>query len=251
MQNFHRNSESTADTSRQSYTEPRICSNDDCSFPFGPACAECSLAFDLHQMRRTKLRSPDRTLEWIHGESAETKEVMDSSQIFVVGSDGEEDTTEGQGWTPQLSNASSARFGGVSTCSTEDENDQTSLLSTRTSSNSTAILTPTPQEPSNIGDADDSSSCHCSLASSTDHQLPVSLDDWLSDLFANTLEAQLKGTHFIGGAEDENSTLKFCSICYGPLGDPSDQHLLKCQYAHEEQKRMEEFIARAEKRTRS
>jgi hypothetical protein len=64
------------------------------------------------------------------------------------------------------------------------------------------------------------------------------LDPWLSELFSNTLEAQLKGTHFIGGAEDENTTLDFCPICHAPLGDPEEQHLLRCQYAHEEQARM-------------
>jgi len=202
-------------------------------------------------MKETRVRSQDRVVEWIL--RAGTREVIDSSQTFAGGSDSEEAITERQDRTPYQSNTSSARVGEVFTCSTrEDKNGLASLLSSKSAPITAVSPTPAPNsyEPLDAEEADDAPASGFYLStSSTDHLPLESLDEWLSELFSNTLQDQLKGTHFIGGAEIENSTLDFCPICYGPLGAPRDQHLLQCQYAHDEQVRMEKFIAHIEKRT--
>lgn len=236
MQKFYRNSESTANTSRQSYIEPRICFDDDCSFPFGPACSECRFAFDLHQIRKAEKRSREGITGWIDEEvPTEMETNIDLSQNRLIGNNSKEDIRPSD--SPHLTNASKHRSGEIS-----DEDDNPNL--------STPNTTKHESFESNEESTNRSSASSSSPASVHDQPLPNSVDDWLSELFSKTLQGQLNGASFIGGATDENSTLDFCPFCSKSLGDPRDQHLLRCKYAHEEQERMEEFIARAEKRTR-
>ncbi|RDL36575.1 uncharacterized protein BP5553_05927 [Venustampulla echinocandica] len=76
----------------------------------------------------------------------------------------------------------------------------------------------------------------------------IRLDNWLTDIFNNTLEGHVNDEIFNGGANEENTTLDFCPLCYAPVGDPIDQHLLRCQYAHDEAERREESIMSTLKR---
>lgn len=223
--------------SYQPFTEPRICYDDNCSFPFGPACAECSSAFDYHQMR-TEAVDPDRR---------ESKEALVKAVSFSPG------PHHSKGLKPSPSDTSGTHSEGISTRHTEQ--GLTSLSSGQTISGKDLVSTNSSQPEGEARlrlsrQTNRSTSSLCSLSSFENNQLAESLDPWLSELFSNTLEGQLRSTHFIGGAEDENTTLDFCPICHAPLGDPRDQHLLRCQYAHEEQARMEDFISQCERRPR-
>ena len=229
MQNFYRNSESSAYTPRQSYTEPRICYDDDCSYPFGPACSECIFAFDLAQARKSNNHSKERIKGWIDETTADMEQVIDPSQNHIAGNNNKEEVHPTN--ISHLANASKYRSGEVFI--KEDTTDLYTPNTTTYESPNAEERAANPSTPSSVQDKPPSNS----------------LDDWLSELFSNTLERQLDDPSFIGGATDENKTLDFCPFCYKSLGDPRDQHLLRCQYAHEEQERMNSSIARAEKRT--
>lgn len=64
--------------------------------------------------------------------------------------------------------------------------------------------------------------------------LSAFLEPWLLDLFDRTLEGQMEETTFVGGAEDGPFEV-LCSLCRSSVGD---QHVVRCQYAHDEQERM-------------
>lgn len=67
--------------------------------------------------------------------------------------------------------------------------------------------------------------------------LSAYLESWLADLFARTLDCQMEETTFVGGAEDAPFEV-LSSLCRSPVGDPIYQHVVRCQYAHDEQERM-------------
>lgn len=53
--------------------EPRMCFDPDCSYPFGPACAECRLEFEEKEKRKEARSSPNRW-KWEDDESAKAEE---------------------------------------------------------------------------------------------------------------------------------------------------------------------------------
>ena len=64
------------------------------------------------------------------------------------------------------------------------------------------------------------------------------LSPWLNTVFDHTLKGQLENIHFAGGADvEQDPDVDNCELCGRPLGDPTDQHYLKCKYAHEELER--------------
>jgi len=233
-------------SSRLSFTEPRICLDDNCSLAFGLACPECSSAFDAQQMG-TRVADPD---------GRESNRALIPIQTSSLSPDPNQAKIESlNSCRPVTSNT---RFGFVSSCLNVDLSSLTSSQ-TQYKETDTAVSTPALACPVSLSSEDEAESGQAinlefsyssSSESTTDSRLLNPLNPWLSELFSNTLKAQLEGTHFTGGAEDQNTTLDFCPICHAPLGDPRDQHFLRCQYAHEEQARMKEFVARSDKRAR-
>jgi hypothetical protein len=75
--------------------------------------------------------------------------------------------------------------------------------------------------------------------------LSASLESWISDLFDRTLQGQMDNSIFFGGAEDAPTDV-LCLLCREPLGDfdATYQHMLQCQYAHDERERMERLWRR-------
>jgi hypothetical protein len=76
-------SRSTA-TSQSFDTEPLVCFDTDCSFPFGPACQSCKFAIHTHEMKRTKIPSSERKIEWAGGLSTK-KSPNYEGQLFAGG----------------------------------------------------------------------------------------------------------------------------------------------------------------------
>lgn len=74
------------------------------------------------------------------------------------------------------------------------------------------------------------------------------LDDWLEDNFVQDLAAKIQGRNFVGGADEVDviPTSVPCSYCNKPIGDERDQHVLKCENAHEEQERLDWMLRRGE-----
>jgi hypothetical protein len=69
-------------------------------------------------------------------------------------------------------------------------------------------------------------------------------EPWFAELFSNNLEQALQGEIFVGGADERHLvTEEHCPLCRVPLR-PNDPHLLQCQYAHDEQGRLEKSLSR-------
>lgn len=73
------------------------------------------------------------------------------------------------------------------------------------------------------------------------------LENWLDDLFSSTLAQQLKDEIFIGGTENVQVEDP-CPICFKSIGEPRDQHLLRCAYARDEAKQLEKTRSRGASR---
>lgn len=67
------------------------------------------------------------------------------------------------------------------------------------------------------------------------------LDNWLEDVFVQELAAKIQSRIFVGGADEaaDVSMPTPCPYCNRAVGDETDQHVLKCKYAHEEQERLD------------
>ena len=102
-------------------------------------------------------------------------------------------------------------------------------------------------EQKNAGEAEEQLSC-------TDTEREVSfegnerLDNWLEDVFVQELAAKIQSRIFVGGADEaaDVSMPTPCPYCNRPVGDETDQHILKCKYAHEEQERLDWMMRRNE-----
>jgi hypothetical protein len=86
-----------------------------------------------------------------------------------------------------------------------------------------------------------------SLRSQSSLSTTTHVEPWLSELFSNNLKKAVAGEIFAGGA-DEGLLLTedHCPLCGVPL-HPSDPHLLKCQYSHDEKERLEKSVRRFRK----
>lgn len=92
-----------------------------------------------------------------------------------------------------------------------------------------------------IGPSPTSNSPSSSESSAYDRPLRPRLDNWLDEIFSQTLHAQVQEETFVGGAKDQNPRNP-CPVCFQPLGDERGQHLLHCKYVHEELGRMEKSV---------
>jgi hypothetical protein len=72
------------------------------------------------------------------------------------------------------------------------------------------------------------------------------LEEWLEDIFVLDLAAKIQDRLFVGGAyeQDDMSASAPCPYCNKPVGDATDQHVLKCKYAHEEAERFDWMMRR-------
>lgn len=193
-----------------------VCLNVDCSFPFGPGCCGCGVVNSSIRANRGS------SVEHVHG-----------------------------------------AYNRRSASTSEDRMEEISALRRSCTSNNLHQLIPRtkeirlPKRPSlksSISDPSDGVNqitIHSNEPFSS-MTAPVSarFDLWLDELFAQTLNAQLKEETFVGGAEDQNPRNP-CPICFQPQGDETNQHFLRCKYAHEERRRMEQSIWRGIERRKN
>jgi hypothetical protein len=66
------------------------------------------------------------------------------------------------------------------------------------------------------------------------------MDEWLSKTFDLDFDAKKKAHYFVGGADEvPNGAISApCLHCNKPVGPETDQHVVKCKFAHEEQERL-------------
>ena len=72
------------------------------------------------------------------------------------------------------------------------------------------------------------------------------LDDWLEDIFVLDLAAKIQGYVLVGGADEQDdiSSSALSPYCNKPVGDETEQHALKCKFAHEEQEKLDWMMRR-------
>jgi len=231
---------STDDTSCFSEdSQPRICFDEYCTFPMGDMCEACNLDRQVRKKRITRSEKVQLAKEWVEeinvqkyitnysGEefvgAADEKDAMDKEEKEVeapeVGDDYEgdgEDSSDEMELRNDLDSPNRPNFSGLIPTSFTSE--------WITHQNASSILEetfPSTSQPSILP---------------VDSNSDTRLESWISDIFDRTLNGQMEDTVFIGGAEDDPRQER-CPLCGNPVGDPTDQHLIQCQFAHDEQKR--------------
>jgi hypothetical protein len=220
-------------------SQPRICPDMSCTFPFGDMCKVCRLDRAVRKTKVSKSAREKQAKEWVKETNVQKYIMKYTGQVFFGGAldrdvgleqeepldtgDDEEDDIESEEYDeeqyyesdredqPAPSDSIPSSF-----ASDWDIHPDLSSVSQRTSSSSTAV------------------SSRLSIQS----DLTAYLEPWTSDLFDRTLEGQMEDTIFVGGAGGDSDEI-ICPLCREPVSDPTYQHLLRCQFAHDEQERME------------
>ncbi|KAE9380323.1 hypothetical protein N431DRAFT_539968 [Stipitochalara longipes BDJ] len=222
-------------------SQPRICFDDYCTFPMGNICQACKLDRAVRKKRVSRSEKVRLIEEWV-GEINVQKYIMNySGQEFVGGADDqdvlEEEYRQEESVKPLIDE--------------EDQSYDADEGDDECSSNETEL--PNDLDESNRPDFSDlipvsftsqwtthpnPSSTEVASRPSACFDKDTHLESWISDIFDRTLDGQMEDTIFIGSAEDNPSQV-LCPLCRNPVGDPRDQHSIQCQFAHDEQERME------------
>ncbi|PVH84214.1 hypothetical protein DL98DRAFT_512611 [Cadophora sp. DSE1049] len=237
-------------TSTSTAALPPICSDLNCLYPFGPACEACSLALDVKEEAKQRPRPTETVAAWVEEVKVNRDITVYAGQEFTGGADAADhvvDVVERQAAVEHAYDFVS--FGDVVSELSEDdeggyEGDEEAEVefddagSDRTQSR-TYVRSPTCTYP-----GDSFGSRTASMSSVSLVQKPEALSPWLDTVFDNTLRGQLENSHFAGGADvEQDPDVENCELCGRPLGDPTDQHYLKCKYAHEELERVAKWGA--------
>ncbi|KAG4416494.1 hypothetical protein IFR04_010350 [Cadophora malorum] len=238
-------------TSASTAALPPICSDPNCLYPFGPACTACSLAFDIKEEAKSRRPRPTETVAaWVEEVKVNRDITVYAGQEFTGGADeGDYD------WDVDDVETQAAMEGDVDEDEDEDEGECVSEQSEsdgdgyEADEEAEADFDETLSDRTQIGAHVRSPTCtypDSSSSSQTASISPVSpvdrvrepLSPWLNTVFDHTLKGQLENCHFAGGADvEQDPDVDNCELCGRPLGDPTDQHSLKCKYAHEELER--------------
>ncbi|KAL5318784.1 hypothetical protein ACEPPN_013851 [Leptodophora sp. 'Broadleaf-Isolate-01'] len=244
---------------------PRICDDSDCLYPFGPACQVCSFVLDMKAGAKKRIYPVDRVDEWVEEVQVNRHIVIQAGEEFTGGADETNgilsDTTE------RGKEEGEEAEEGEEVEEKEEHSDADDGLSEyefvlETSSNSVMEDDGYDTDIDIISESTlltlhlDAPSCGMSGRSSSSWMAsspPASLVDrtkskirfpWLDTIFSNTLHGQMDEVHFTGGADIEQNSdveqdpdVEICLICGKPTGEATDQHYLKCKYAHEELER--------------
>ncbi|KAE8453461.1 hypothetical protein EG329_010322 [Mollisiaceae sp. DMI_Dod_QoI] len=226
-------------TSQNSLQEPMICSDEFCTYPFGPACESCSLALDMREQRRQHLDSEDGSNEWIEDLNTENPNIDAAEQFFFDGTSNKSTIATKDKEEHYVINAD---YNLDADSDLEDSDNQS--IKTVIPYRSNDDLAEIPRSP--LSTCSETTSFSHSSQFSIQTSLSTSLDSWLSTLFDHTLAGQASAVVFVGGADKQDPTEDDCPLCFKPIGDPRDQHLLRCKYAHEEKGRMDWLMRRGE-----
>jgi hypothetical protein len=245
---------SIADTEKSSrYSEdsqPRICFNEYCTFPIGDMCNACRLDRAIRKKRISKSAKVQQAKEWVKEINVQKYITNYSGEVFVGGATDRDAFVEEekQGGIVKIEK----NKGEANEYDGSDEEDSYYLpdetvhqnelnegdrpdLSDLVPKSFTSVWDISPDRASTVEETP--SRTEVSSKRYVRSDLSVFLEPWLSDLFDRTLEGQMKETTFVGGAEDDPFEV-LCSLCRSPVGDPIYQHVVRCQYAHDERERM-------------
>ncbi len=226
---------------------PRICDDPGCTYPFGPSCGLCTFDLDIKDQSKRRQQPEDLVKKWV-------EEVLINKHI-----------TEYAG-IPFLGNANEGKLrdGSVIADVFEEEKRDEAEGHVNEGEETSEIDVKSSCEPSSSGyDADIDACSSCTnpnpcipqqaanplwtpssnpsiFPSTAAPNLLERLGPWLTDIFERTLAGQLKNTPFVGDA-DKKGTQNDCPFCGNPVGPPQLQHILNCQFAHDEKDEMEKF----------
>jgi hypothetical protein len=189
-------------------------------------CKACRFNLEVLQQKKGKIPVMERTSEWAEVAYVQENITKFDEQSLVGGADdgGDEDVISNSESLASVTEINEYEGEQGEYCHSQH---QASLSSENLDSRASSFL--------------DSIS---SRASSSTTQF----EPWLAELFSNNLEQAIQGEIFVGGADERyRVTEEHCSLCRVPLR-PNDPHLLQCQYAHDEQERLEKSLSRQGKR---
>jgi hypothetical protein len=251
---------SIVDTEKSScYSEdsqPRICFDEYCTFPMGDICSACRLNRAIRKKTVSKTAKLQQAKEWVEEINVQKFVTNYSGEVFLGGAtdrdafieekkphciveieEGQGEANEYDGLDEEDSYYDSDETVHQNLLIEEDRPDLSDLVP----KSFTSVWDTSPNRSSTVAGTPSPSEISSKLSVQSD--LSAFLEPWLSDLFDRTLDGQMEETTFIRGAE-EDSFEALCSVCRSPVGDPIYQHVVYCQYAHDEQERMEALWTR-------
>jgi hypothetical protein len=201
--------------------EPIVCFDTNCTYPYGDMCKRCRFHLEVLQYNKGKIPAMERTIEWAEEPFVQEYIPNYDGEILMGGADdGDEDVRSNSESSPSVAEIDEYEGEQGEHCHSECE---ASLSSQYLDPRASSFL--------------ESSSSRTS--SST-----TQFEPWLAELFSNNLEQAVLGEIFIGGADERHLvTEEHCPLCRVSLR-PNDPHLLQCQYAHDEQERLEKSLSR-------
>ncbi|PMD27659.1 hypothetical protein NA56DRAFT_640451 [Hyaloscypha hepaticicola] len=231
---------SIADTEKSScYSEdsqPRICFDEYCNFPIGDdICKACRLDRAIRKKRVSKSAKAQQAKEWVEEVNVQKYITNYTGEVFVGGATDRDafveeekqvdivEIEEDQGEANEYDGSDELNEEGRPELSDLVPKSFTSVWDISPDRSSPAEETPSPTEVSS--------------KRYVRSDLGAFLEPRLSDLLDRTLEGQMEETTFVGGPEDDPFE-ELCSLCRSPVGDLIHQHVVRCQYAHDEQERM-------------
>ncbi len=231
-------------------SQPRICFDEYCIFPLGEICEACRLDRAIRKMSVSKSAKVQQAKEWVEEINVQKYVTNYSGEVFLGGATDRDAFVEEEkqyGIVEIEENQGGANeYGGSDEKDGYDDADKTVPqnelneegrpdLSDLVPKSFTSVWDISPDRSSTAEETPSPTVVFSKRYVRTD--LSAILESWLSDLFDRTLNAQMEETTFVGGAEDEPFE-ELCSLCRSPVGDPIYQHVVRCQYAHDEQERM-------------
>jgi hypothetical protein len=233
-------------------SQPRICFDEYCTFPMGNMCNACRLDRAVRKKRASKTVRVQQAKDSVEEINVQKYITNYSGEVFLGGADDRDeleeedeqqedlDSDEGEGERKE-------NYGSEEEEDYHYESDETVHHNELDKDDSPVLSAVVPKlfashwetgsNPSSVSERTFPSTVVSSRLS-VQSNLSTHLEPWISDLFDRTLEGQMEETIFVGGAEDDPSEV-ICPLCRNSVGDSKYQHLIHCQYAHDEQERME------------
>jgi len=231
-------------------SQPRICFDGYCIFPLGDMCEACKLD---RQIRKKMVSRNERVqiAEWVEEINVQKYITNYSGQEFVGGADERDAIENDDGEDREVEAEGGEGYDGDDDCSSdeteipnhsdeEDRPDFSGIIPVSFACEWTAHT----NRSSTLEERSPSTGAASILNQQLGGQMrDARLESWICDIFDRTLDGQMEDTIFIGGAEDDSGQVR-CPLCGNPVGDARDQHLIQCQFAHDEQERMEASLKR-------
>jgi len=208
-------------------TEPPLCDDIDCTYPFGSVCKVCYFRISIKEEEFNVRGYWKRVEEWIEDINLEKHPASFNRQTSVNRADEIESNVDG--YEAKTSNS-------IQHLSTPKQKTEPKTEEKQERFCPPPICTYAP------------SSCPLSIPTSSPRTLPLftpiphNISPWLNTLFDSNLAGHISGTGFVGGTTDKKGIDNPCPFCFQPSGDPRLQHFERRKYAHEEREREERVL---------